>query len=1216
MPTHRDVNNHTQYPNASIGFGQFKGGELWIEGQGSQCGRKGEVEVRQDPGGRALEGMRYNIQERFVMFSPKQWHGTCDWEGDRWVLTVFVSRGWDHLEAEEREELRKLGFPLPRNARKEQAYPAEQVNREPKDRHVDEKIRKQLYLLHCATGHSSTRHLVQALKRRGAEPRVLELAEAFRCPVCAEKKRPPPRNLAALEPLPPKLYTIEADIGHWVHPLTGESSNFMMIIDEGSRFRTGRVLTTGLKKSPNAQECLQYLQEGWTQYFGYPRCLRLDPSGAFRSFAVEEWCDTHSAIKGVKEVMTKLCEEDEELAAPEALAQAVTTFNHREIIRGFSPAQHILGQAPDETGRFIPATKECHPDLLVENASGEFERAVRRRATAEKAFSDWHAAQRLMRAKHSRHRPCYDFEPGELVFYWRTQDASKGRRQPGSKHGRFLGPARILATETRRDAGGNPMPGGAVWLVKGRSLLKCAPEQLRRATEREELLESLADPSEQQLPWTYHTVAQEVGGNRFEDITGEQPSQEEWHRAQDPEAEVQPSRYRIRTKRPAGNPPDEEEGETFPEDGHSEERARSRSRGRTKATENTGDKPAAWWNTISEQQWPDGTPSYWQDPAAAVEVELSFPDTQRGRERVWRDLEGYFVGQLKRRAVEVSERRLSPEDRAAFQDAKTVEVRNFIASKAFEILPETMKPSKDQAIGMRWILTWKQKEDGTRKPKARAVLLGYQDESYEHRATTSPVMTRQTRQLLLQPSAWKRWRIQKGDVTGAFLQSRQYPDDLYCIPCPEICSALGINPGSITKVRKACYGLVDAPLEWYRSVDTYFRELGFERLWSDSCCWALREEGTLRGIISGHVDDFLFAGKQGDRLWESKLQAIQGRFKWGDWEADRFTQCGVVIEQKAQGFELSQPNYLDGVHEININATRKKNRDSPTTEREKTQLRALLGGISWHAQQVAPYLAAEVGLLLTEVTRSTVETIIKSNILLTTAKHKASYRMKVHAFKEDTDLALVAWVDAANANRSDGGSTQGIFLGMTDVNIMKGELSPVSPVAWHSQKIDRMCRSPGAAESQAAVNGEDSLYSARFQWNELLWGNPDLQDPDNTVRGIPGCVVTDSRNVYDKLNTEVLVVKGAEKRTSIELLALKESQQNTQVQLRWVHSEAQLANNLTKAGGYREYELYYKMDHHWRLVEDQAMMSAKRRKECGLQPLEQPKPEVSIGDDA
>ena len=493
---------------------------------------------------------------------------------------------------------------------------------------------------------------------------------------------------------------------------------------------------------------------------------------------------------------------------------------------------------------------------------------------------------------------------------------------------------------------------------------------------------------------------------------------------------------------------------------------------------------------------------------------------------------------------------------------------------------------------------------GPGKAKARAVLLGYQDEGYEHRATTSPVMTRQTRQLLLQLSAWKRWTVSKGDVTGAFLQSREYPDKLYCIPCPEICQAMNIPDSSITRGREACYGLVDAPLEWYRSVDAYLQGLGFEKQWADSCCWILRKDGEIRGAISGHVDDFLFGGKRGDEFWEAKVQAIKEKFKWGDWTESKFTQCGVVVEQTEQGFELSQPQYLDNLHEIGVNSSRRKDRTSPTTERERTQLRALLGGISWHAQQVAPYLAAEVGLLLTEVSRSTVETIIKANVLLAQAKAKCNYKMLIHAFEPNQELTLVAWVDAGNGNRIDGGSTQGIFIGMTTREMLQGEVAGVSPVSWHSQKIERMCRSPGASEAMAAVNGEDGLHYARFQWSEMLYGKADLHQPNNTVMKVGGCVVTDSRNVYDRLCTEVLVVKGAEKRTCIELLALKQAQLQTQVELRWVHSEAQLANGLTKAGGQREYDLYVKMGHRWRLVEDEAMMSAKRRKEQGLMPLE------------
>ena len=301
---------------------------------------------------------------------------------------------------------------------------------------------------------------------------------------------------------------------------------------------------------------------------------------------------------------------------------------------------------------------------------------------------------------------------------------------------------------------------------------------------------------------------------------------------------------------------------------------------------------------------------------------------------------------MKRRAVELSEKKMTPAEKEAFRGAKGVEINNFIASEAFQLLPPHLRPDKSQAIGMRWILSWKLREDGTRKAKARAVRLGYQDNAYEHRATTSPVMTRQTRQMVAQLASWKRWKLSKGDVTRAFLQSRQYPDQLYCIPTPDICETLGVPAGTVTRVQRACYGLVDAPLEWWRSVDSYLQEIGFERLWADSCCWVLRENGVLRGVISGHVDDFLFAGKSGDQLWESKLEAVKQKFKWGAWDTGPFTQCGVLVQQGPEGIELSQPNYLEGLNEIGVNASRRKDKPSPTSDREKSQLRALLGGLS------------------------------------------------------------------------------------------------------------------------------------------------------------------------------------------------------------------------------------------------------------------------------
>eukprot|EP00435_Cladocopium_sp_Y103_P041871 s1760_g11.t1 len=194
---------------------------------------------------------------------------------------------------------------------------------------------------------------------------------------------------------------------------------------------------------------------------------------------------------------------------------------------------------------------------------------------------------------------------------------------------------------------------------------------------------------------------------------------------------------------------------------------------------------------------------------------------------------------------------------------------------------------------------------------------------------------------------------------------------------------MGLPPGSITKVKKACYGLVDAPLEWYRSISDYFSSLGLKKCWTDPCCWTLIHEGQLRGIITGHVDDFLFSGRDDDPVWQTLLKKIQEQYKWSEWESGKFVQCGVLVQQHDDGtYTLSQEKYAEELQHINIRSARRKEKHAPTDAFEKTQLRALLGGISWHAQQVAPHFSADVSLMLSEVNSSTVETLLRANQLL------------------------------------------------------------------------------------------------------------------------------------------------------------------------------------------------------------------------------------------
>ena len=404
-------------------------------------------------------------------------------------------------------------------------------------------IQRKLYLLHSATGHGPLRHMLQALRRHGVSEAVMHEAQKFRCSVCEERVKPIPRPLATLEPLPPKWSTIACDLGYWTHPVSQQQVQFLMVVDEGSRFRVGRVLLEGKKSHASAALFLETLRTCWIQYFGLPNVLRVDPDGSFRSTAVAEFCDRNQvyldiiageahwklsaceqAIQAAKEIMTKLALEDGEISAEAALAEANRACNNRDWVRGYSPIQHALGRAPDHTGRFFNNNLGPSPDLLVENADGELPRTLARMQVAEKAFLDWTNEERVRRALHSRARPRRDYDPGELVYIWRKQVSG----QPGTKSGRFIGPARVLAVERHQSSDGGPGTSGSVWCVRGRRLVKCSVEQLRPATDREIILAELMP--DHQPDWSFQRVAEELGGNEYEDVSTEIPAEEEWSR--------------------------------------------------------------------------------------------------------------------------------------------------------------------------------------------------------------------------------------------------------------------------------------------------------------------------------------------------------------------------------------------------------------------------------------------------------------------------------------------------------------------------------------------------------------------------------------------------------------------------------------------------------------------------------------------------------------
>ena len=90
------------------------------------------------------------------------------------------------------------------------------------------------------------------------------------------------------------------------------------------------------------------------------------------------------------------------------------------------------------------------------------------RLAAEKAFHEADCSQALRHALHAGRRPVEDYEVGQVVYFWRK--ATEGVKKNFARFWR--GPARVVLTA----------PPSSVWVNYRGTIVKAAPEQLRRAS--------------------------------------------------------------------------------------------------------------------------------------------------------------------------------------------------------------------------------------------------------------------------------------------------------------------------------------------------------------------------------------------------------------------------------------------------------------------------------------------------------------------------------------------------------------------------------------------------------------------------------------------------------------------------------------------------------------------------------------------------------------
>ena len=434
------------------------------------------------------------------------------------------------------------------------------------------------------------------------------------------------------------------------------------------------------------------------------------------------------------------------------------------------------------------------------------------------------------------------------------------------------------------------------------------------------------------------------------------------------------------------------------------------------------------------------------------------------------------------------------------------------------------------------------------------------------------------------------------------MQGREILQNKFCLAPPELAEALGLPKGErVVRLLKSVYGLTTAPIEWFQKVNEVLQKLGAEQCTTDPCVWRYIRDGQLLGLVGAHVDDFLVCGNKDDADWQEFIRVLMTAFRWTPWEKQKFKQCGVLIEQMPdKSIVQHQEEYLATLSEIDLSKERAAQPNAAVTESERTQLRALLGGLQWLVTQTRVDGMIDVNLLQSSVVSATVETLQGANKILRKLRQGPS---KLFSRRIEGKIHLIAWSDASWANRKDGKSTGGYLIGICGEDVLKGIRSHVSVVSWGTNKLKRVARSSMSAELQALAIAEDELHLCRMTWAEFNGEPINLNEVDTTVSKVPGTVVIDAKSIYDSLTSMNQPLQLTEKRSALELLAYLRNTEANRTETCWVHGGANLADGLTKLGQHpmlREFLL----SSTWSLVQDANQVAGKKRRAKGLDKLE------------
>ena len=215
-------------------------------------------------------------------------------------------------------------------------------------------------------------------------------------------------------------------------------------------------------------------------------------------------------------------------------------------------------------------------------------------------------------------------------------------------------------------------------------------------------------------------------------------------------------------------------------------------------------------------------------------------------------------------------------------------------------LPVGVKP-----IGLKWVFKIKRNADGSiSKYKARLVAKGYvQKHGIDFDEVFAPVARVETIRLIIALAASNGWEVHHLDVKTAFLHG-ELKEDVFVVQ-PEGFIIEG-QEHKVYKLKKALYGLRQAPRTWNIKLNQILRRLKFVRCSKEPSLYRREENGELLVVVV-YVDDLLVTGSSLELILNFK-RGMANQFEMSDLGLLTY-YLGIEVHQRSDGITLVQDRY-------------------------------------------------------------------------------------------------------------------------------------------------------------------------------------------------------------------------------------------------------------------------------------------------------------------